>query len=335
MHGVATRVALLFALGLSLAMSAPLMAQGTAPVATTTPEVLPPAPLTPPTPPTSPVSAMRNKLSAGDLESAESILEVYRAKNGEDGAWLVGLSWLARGAWLLGQPVAAQRHASDVYARCAMKVASGVDLTKDSDVAYALGSAIEVEAQRLEQKAGKRKAIEYVQGELARWQGSVGFRSRLHKRLNLLTLVGTRAPEYVVEESLAEPAPTLRSLLGSPVLVYVFDKACGDCRGQSAALAKVKARHAADGLRVIALTRHYDDGDDRLTENARVDSVWKSVYADMGPVPIVVSEASMIRYGGSSTPTLVFIDRKGIVRRYAPVRLTEDALEREVTAILR
>ena len=37
-----------------------------------------------PAPPTSPVSGIRNKISAGDLLSAESILEVYREKNGED-----------------------------------------------------------------------------------------------------------------------------------------------------------------------------------------------------------------------------------------------------------
>src|ERR1041385_2305452 len=62
----------------------------------------PPAPPTPATPP-SPVSGMRNKIAAGDLLSAESILEVHRAKNGEDSTWLLGLSWLPpRAALLVG-----------------------------------------------------------------------------------------------------------------------------------------------------------------------------------------------------------------------------------------
>lgn len=43
----------------------------------------------------------------------------------------------------------------------------------------------------------------------------------------------------------------------------------------------------------------------------------------------------MIEYGVSSTPTFVFIDRAGLVRRYTPTRLTEDELEREVEALLR
>lgn len=42
----------------------------------------------------------------------------------------------------------------------------------------------------------------------------------------------------------------------------------------------------------------------------------------------------MVRYGGSSTPTFVFIDRKGIVRRYTPTRLTEEELDRTVRELL-
>ena len=88
-------------------------------------------------------------------------------------------------------------------------------------------------------------------------------------------------------------------------------------------------------MRAIALTRWYDADSLRTRETARVDSVWTAVYSDMGTIPRVFSTASMVRYGGSSTPTFVFIDRKGIVRRYTPTRLTEAELERSVAAILR
>ena len=72
-----------------------------------------------------------------------------------------------------------------------------------------------------------------------------------------------------------------------------------------------------------------------MAEKARVDSVWKAVYSDVGPAPVVFSTESMIRYGGSSTPTLVFIDRRGIVRRYSPTRMTEAELDRSVSELLR
>jgi len=50
----------------------------------------PPAPASRPAPaPPSPVTGIRNKISAGDLLSAESILEIHRGRVGEDDAYLV------------------------------------------------------------------------------------------------------------------------------------------------------------------------------------------------------------------------------------------------------
>jgi hypothetical protein len=86
-------------------------------------------------------------------------------------------------------------------------------------------------------------------------------------------------------------------------------------------------RYRSAGLQLIALTRLADPGADRAVEKGRIDSGWKSVYAEAGPAAIVISEASMVRYGGASTPTFVFIDRRGVVRRYTPTRLTEEELD--------
>src|SRR5262252_1973636 len=68
----------------------------------------------PPAQPPSPVQGMRNKIAAGDLLSAESILEQHRAENGEDAAYLSGLAWLARGALLLGDLDKANSYTEDV-----------------------------------------------------------------------------------------------------------------------------------------------------------------------------------------------------------------------------
>lgn len=62
-------------------------------------------------------------------------------------------------------------------------------------------------------------------------------------------------------------------------------------------------------------------------------AAWESSYAEVGPLPIVLSTASMKRYGGSGTLTFVFIDRAGIVRRYTPTRLTDDELEGVISQI--
>ena len=67
---------------------------GAAPLAAPTPA---PAP-TPP--PNIDVRMIRLKISAGDLPSAESILEYHRAEHGEDGDYTMGVAWVAQAHFL-------------------------------------------------------------------------------------------------------------------------------------------------------------------------------------------------------------------------------------------
>jgi cytochrome c biogenesis protein CcmG/thiol:disulfide interchange protein DsbE len=148
-----------------------------------------------------------------------------------------------------------------------------------------------------------------------------------------MTLAGTAAPELVVEDFAGDARPpTLAALKGKPVVLFLWAEWCGDCKGMARALAHARQTHA--GVAFVGLTRYYDDGDKRAAEKARVEDVWKTVYADVGAMPIVISTASMERYGGSSTPTFVFIDRTGIVRWYTPTRLTEEALDQAIAKIV-
>lgn len=303
-----------------------------APPAAPTPSAVSPAA---PAPPPSPVSSIRNKISAGDLLSAESILEVHREKNGQDGPWLQGLAWLARGALLLGDMDKAGSYARQVRDDCARRLANGDTLERNHDLEIALGAAIETDAQRLERTKGKQAAAELVRADLARTTGPTALLSRLHKRLNMLTMEGTAAPEWLTEDFVGEPPATLASMRGKPVVLFVWAEYCGDCKVQAPSLARVLERRKGSDLQCVAITRYYDDAPARAKEKARVDSVWTAVYAGVGAIPRVISTASMIAYGGSSTPTFVFIDRKGIVRRYTPTRLTEAELDRSIDAISR
>jgi peroxiredoxin len=295
----------------------------------------PPSTPAAPAPPPSPSSGIRNKIAAGDLLSAESILEVHRAKNGEDGPWLTGFSWLARGALLVADTAKAGRYAAQVRASCADRMAHGADLEKDHDLEIAYGAAIEVEAQLLERAKGVKDAAEYMRNELAKVKGPVPLIARLNKRLNMLTLTGQAAPELTIEDFVGKPPPTLASLRGKPLLLFIMYQGCGDCKAQEATLARVKSRYEKRGLQVVALTRYYDEDSVRVHEKFEIDSVWKAVYAEVGTVPIVISTASMERYGGSSTPTFVFVDREGIVRGYTPTRLTEAEFDRFLEPLMK
>jgi thiol-disulfide isomerase/thioredoxin len=303
----------------------------TAPAPTTAPSPAP-APGAAATPPPSPVSGMRNKIAAGDLLSAESILEVHREKYGENGPWLVGMSWLARGAFLMGDFDKARKYTGDVRARCDQKRAAGDSLEKDHDLETALGAAIETEAQLVARSRGNDAAAAFLRSEITRYQGPVALRSRLYKRLNLLTLVGQKAPGLSPEDSLGGSPPALGV---QPTLLFLWAEWCADCKGQAAALARARKRYGPQGLRVVALTRYYDPEPGRMREKARIDSVWKADYADLAGVPIVISTAAMERYGVSSTPTFAFIDRAGIVRRYTPTRLTDAEFERTLPALVK
>lgn len=69
-------------------------------------------------------------------------------------------------------------------------------------------------------------------------------------------------------------------------------------------------------------------------EDAEIERVWKESYAGLAGVSHPVDRAAMLAYGVSSTPTLVLIDREGIVRLYCPFRLSESALATHVDALL-
>ena len=83
---------------------------------------------------------------------------------------------------------------------------------------------------------------------------------------------------------------------------------------------------------VRAPTRHYDNSPE---EDKLIEKVWKESYTGLEDVPHPVNEAAMLRYGVSSTPTLVLIDAKGIVRMYRPFRMSETELGRHIDTLLR
>src|SRR5215472_12895190 len=114
------------------------------PTSVNAPAVTPAAPAPP-----DDVRMIRYKISAGDLPSAESILEVHREEKGEDGDYLMGLAWVARGAVLTGDWKAASRHASEARRMAQSQLSTPADYDSHREAVYALGTEIEVEAQAL------------------------------------------------------------------------------------------------------------------------------------------------------------------------------------------
>ena len=65
-----------------------------------------------------------------------------------------------------------------------------------------------------------------------------------------------------------------------------------------------------------------------------IDEVRQKFYPELAGQPIPISEANHVRYGVSTTPTLVLLDRAGRVRLYNPGKMTKEALEPLIKRLL-
>ena len=297
-----------------------------------------PSPTPAPTPPARPemidLRFIRMKISAGDLPSAESILEVHRAEKGEDGEYLLGLAWLARGAALMEDWPAASRYAKAARELAVARLGTPPDWENAAGAQYALGTAIEVEAQALVAAGKKAQALRFLdENARAQEKAPYNLQARIQKRRNQIELVGQKAPAIRAEDRVGPEFAGLEALRGKPVVLFFWWEACGDCKAQAAALKRTVEKYAPKGVAFVAPTRFYDEN--RAEEKTKIEKAWSELYGLAASVPVPISDEAMRRYGVSATPTFVFLDRNGVVRQYLPYRMTEERLSAEIDEILR
>jgi thiol-disulfide isomerase/thioredoxin len=151
--------------------------------------------------------------------------------------------------------------------------------------------------------------------------------------MNLVSLEGEKAPD------LGGAGPRLAGFSGRPVLLFFWAAGCGDCKAESAKLARLHSKYAPKGLGFVAPTRLYGDPADPRDptpeqESAQIEKAWAETFSGLAAVPHPVDTETMVRYGVSATPTYALVDRKGVVRLYAPTRLPEADLSRRIESLL-
>jgi thiol-disulfide isomerase/thioredoxin len=277
--------------------------------------------------------------AAGDFAAAEKGLNQYKSVAGVTPEYIEALSWIGRARLARHEVPAAEKNAEDVR-KLALAELAHRKLDAEPQLPIALGASIEVEAQALAAQNRRDEAVVLLDSEIKKWHGS-SIEVRLQKNLNLLTLEGKPVPVLDVSQGIAghKPLP-LSAHRGHPILIFMWAHWCSDCKNEIAIVRKLESNYGPKGLVVVAPTQHYGyiaGGQDAspAVETKYIGEVFNQYYGGLGPVEVPLSEANFTRFGVSTTPTMVLVDRKGIVRLYNPGNASYEALAAKIEAALK
>jgi thiol-disulfide isomerase/thioredoxin len=283
------------------------------------------------------VAYVRVALRNGDLASAEAMAKQYRRLNGNTPEALEALSWVARGQLAAGHADAAIEQAEDVQ-RSSQAALGTRTLDSEPHLPLALGAAYEVEAEALYSQHKLSEAIQLLQSALRKFHGT-SLVERLQKNINLMTLEGKRMPPLRATEWIgAKGNPA--AWQGKVLLLLFWAHWCADCKVQVPVIAKLAAEFGPKGLVVVAPTERYgytmdDDHAAPAKETAFIGKVFERYYSSIPNVRVPLDSANFERFGASTTPTIVLVDRRGIVRLYHPGLMDERSLVSVLQPLLR
>jgi thiol-disulfide isomerase/thioredoxin len=283
------------------------------------------------------VREVRTAIARDDFAGAEGLVRKYRAEKGDTPEALAALSWLGRGALEAKKTGEAEVHAAEVL-RVGESLLKSRALDADRYLPVALGAAIEVQARVMAARGARSGAVEFLNRALAKYRGT-SIRTRIQKNIHLLSLEGTAAPPLETAVWLGPKPESFDQLKGRPVLLFFWAHWCGDCKGQAPVLARLIKEYGPRGLALVGPTQRYGyvaRGTEATPEAELnyIDDVRRRFYAELAEMPVPVSEETFRNYGASTTPTLVLLDRQGIVRLYHPGEMSYEELAPKVEAVV-
>ena len=274
------------------------------------------------------INDVRGSIDHNDFQHAAELIRAYREARGVTPEMIVALSWMARGALAQKDYAQAGKYAEETYQLSVAELKKR-PLDQDQILPIALGAAIEVQGNMLAARGARSEAVSYLQEQLKTFHAT-SIRTRIQKNILLLTLEG-------------KPAPPLERVVlakGKPALLFFWAHWCGDCKAEVPVLARLKTEFDPKGLAIIAPTQKYGyvaRGEEAPpdVELRYIEEVRQRFYAGVIDVPAPVSEENFRNYGASTTPTLVLIDRAGIVRLYHPGQMSYEDLRARIESVLK
>ncbi len=284
------------------------------------------------------VAPVRKAAWAKDVATAERLIAEARDKNPAVTPQLLeAISWVGRGASFAKQWDKAEQYARQAYDGSAALLA-GRKLDADRSLPLALGAAIEVLAATQDARGDRSGAVAFLKTEHGRYQGT-SIETRIQKNLLLLSLEGKPAPPIQADQWIGEKPPALAKLKGKVVLAFFWAHWCGDCKRQMPDLVKLQEAYSKRGLVILGPTQFYGyttRGQDATPEQEL--AYLKTDFQKQHPIPswmgVPVSSENFLKFGVSTTPTLMLVDRKGMVRLYHPGNLSYEDLAARVEPLV-
>jgi thiol-disulfide isomerase/thioredoxin len=325
------RIALALA-GLSLFVSVPVLASASAEATADRQQTAKPAP------PKTIVQLVRDALNAKDFERAELLAVDAMAREKNSPISIEAFSWLGRDLVARKRYDEAMTYASRTYGMVE-ELLKTRKLDDEPRLPIALGAAIEVQALALAGQGRRSEALMHLQRESEQFKGS-SIIMRLNKNANVIGLEGQPAFALTSKEVLGPKTPTLAELKGKPVVIFAWAHWCGDCKTQGPLLEAVVNKYKDSGITVIAPTQRFGYAEKRRPvgpdeELAYIEKVRDEFYPWMKNVSVPVSDEVYLKYGVSTTPTYVMIDRDGKVSTYLPGQPTIEQIDAMVQKIIK
>jgi thiol-disulfide isomerase/thioredoxin len=144
---------------------------------------------------------------------------------------------------------------------------------------------------------------------------------QIRDRETQLGLLGRPAPEINLKMWLSGEPASLAELRGRVVMLEFWATWCKPCQEMFPKLTALYSEEAQNGLEIVGITRHYMAyGGTLEAKNEELQLMRKTIGEQAVNFRVAVADDETLQatYGANGLPTVVLIDRKGIVQYAGP-----------------
>jgi thiol-disulfide isomerase/thioredoxin len=264
------------------------------------------------------------KMNVDPEGSAESVAESVRPQ--ERVATLLGRAFELRQSGNLDEAIA-QLEQALAEARATpyeIEFQTRIQLAMTLADVYQLAGQIQKACEMLVAESGFAEKISQIMqatGTQPQKRAATSGYLQVRDRSIQMSLLGKEAPEIFVKEWITGGPASLADFRGRVILLEFWATWCKPCREMFPKLKKLHEIECSRGLEVIALTRHYmayrGPAESMIQERQLMLSMVTEHDVNFH-VGIAEDERLQGIYGGNGLPTVVLIDRNGIIQYAGP-----------------